>query len=128
MYRSLFLTISGVYCLLIGLSFLLVPQSIASLYGVLHLDSPAAVLARYFGHSNIALGVLWLLSRSLTDAAAVRSILLPAILAYTMGVALSILSMADGTVPTSSLSLADLIFRIGMTSWAVWCYASIRNA
>jgi hypothetical protein len=127
MYRSLFLTISGVYCLLIGLSFLLVPQSFASLYGVSHLDSPAVVLARYFGHANIALGVLWFMSRSLTEPATVRIILLPAILAYAMGVLLSLLSLADGTVPTSALILIDLIFRIGMTGWAVWCYASIRK-
>lgn len=128
MYRSTFLIISGAYCLLIGLSFLLIPQSYAALYGVTTLDAPAVILARYFGHANIALGVLWLGSRALTEPTALRVVLLPVALAYIMGIVISLISMTNGTVPFSALALIDLVFRLVMAGWAVWCYANIGKA
>jgi hypothetical protein len=90
-----FLTILGVIAVVFGLSFTLAPELSLKQYGT-PTDPHHVLLARYFGSTLLAFGLVPLLGRNVRDDAALRVILQAGAVGNAIGLALSAWAATSG--------------------------------
>jgi len=90
---TLTLTVAAIGALLFGLAYLLVPNSLASLYG-LTLD-PSSQYPRFFGSALVGFATVLWLSRKVTSGAALRAILVGSFVASFTGLVVAIIQALD---------------------------------
>jgi ABC-type spermidine/putrescine transport system permease subunit II len=94
--RNLFV-INAIVALVYGISFVLAPVIVLSLYGVTQGPSEA-LMGQYFGLSLIAIGLLTWFARSVTDSDAQRAIILALLISDIIGVIVSVLGTVSGVM------------------------------
>lgn len=85
---SAYLAISGVLAVLFGLVFLLAPEFSGEQYGI-PANPHAAMLARYFGSTLLAYGLIFWSARGTRDDLALRALLLGAVVGNVIGLVVS---------------------------------------
>ena len=95
MKLSTLLVINAIVALLYGISFVLAPAIVLSMYGLTQGPSEA-LTGQYFGLSLIAIGLLTWLARNATDSAAQRTIILALLISDTIGVIVSVVGTVSG--------------------------------
>ena len=93
MRLTLTLTVTAIGSLLFGLAYLLVPNSLVSLYG-LTLD-PSSQYPRFFGSALVGFATVLWLSRKVTSGPALRAILVGSFVASFTGLVVAIIQALD---------------------------------
>ncbi len=97
MKLSNLLVVNAIVALVYGISFVLVPATVLSLYGMT--QGPSAALAgQFFGVALIAIGLLTWFARSVTDSDAQRAIILALLISDVIGVIVSVLGTVSGVM------------------------------
>ena len=120
MRLTLTMTVAAIGSLLFGLAYLLVPASVASLYGIT-LD-PSSQYPRYFGSALLGFAAILWLGRKVTSGPALRAILVGSFFASITGLVVTVFQALDGTGNSLvwstvviylllSLGFADFVFR-----------------
>ena len=92
---SSFLILNAVIALVFGIGFVLLPGTVATLYGMK--PGPDVNLAgQFFGVELIAVGLLCWLARNVSDAAAQRAMILAFLIADVIGLIVSIMGTLSG--------------------------------
>jgi len=95
MRLSSFLIFNAVIALVFGIGFVLVPGTMATLYGMT--AGPEVNLAgQFFGVELIAVGLLCWLARNVSDSAAQRAMILAFLIADVIGLIVSIMGTLSG--------------------------------
>jgi hypothetical protein len=87
------LTVTAIGSLLFGLAYLLVPSSLASLYG-LTLD-PSTQFPRFYGSALLGFATVLWLSRNVTSGAALRAILVGSFVASLTGLVVAVIQALE---------------------------------
>jgi flagellar biosynthesis protein FliQ len=114
------MTVTAIGSLLFGLAYLLVPASVASLYGIT-LD-PSGQYARFFGSALLGFAAILWLGRKVTSGPALRAILVGSLVASITGLVVAVFQALNGTGNALvwstviiylllSLGFADFVFR-----------------
>jgi hypothetical protein len=91
-----FFTILAVLSFLFGVGFVLAPDQVLANYGIEH--SPAlALLGRLFGGALLALGAILWLARDFRDEAAVRAVLIGALIGDVVNLVVATMGTLAGT-------------------------------
>ena len=120
MRLTLTMTVAAIGSLLFGLAYLLVPASVASLYGIT-LD-PSSQYPRYFGSALLGFAAILWLGRKVTSGPALRAVLVGSLVASFTGLVVAIFQALSGTGNELvwstvviyfllSLGFADFVFR-----------------
>ena len=120
MRLTLTMTVTAIGSLLFGLAYLLVPASVASLYGIT-LD-PSNQYPRFFGSALLGFAVILWLGRKVTSGSALRAVLAGSLVASFTGLVVAIFQTLSGTGNELvwstvvvyfllSLGFADFVFR-----------------
>ena len=97
MKLSNLLVVNAIVALVYGISFVLVPATVLSLYGVA--QGPAVeLLGQYFGSALIAIGLLTWFARNVADSEAQRAIILALLISDVIGVIVSVLGTVSGVM------------------------------
>lgn len=97
MKLSNLLVINTIVALLYGISFVLVPATVLSIYGVT--QGPAVeLLGQYFGVALIGIGLLTWFARNVADSEAQRAIILALLISDVIGVIVSVLGTVSGVM------------------------------
>jgi NAD/NADP transhydrogenase beta subunit len=97
MKLSNLLVINAIVALVYGISFVLVPATVLSLYGMT--QGPSAALAgQFFGVALIAIGLLTWFARSVTDSDAQRAFILALLISDVIGVIVAVLGTVSGVM------------------------------
>src|ERR1700738_583798 len=92
-----FFTILAVLSFLFGVGFVLAPDQVLANYGTEH--SPAlALLGRLFGGAGLAFGVIFWLARDFLDEAAVRAVLIGALMGAVVNLVVATMGTLAGTM------------------------------
>ena len=111
-FRTL-LVINAVIALGYGLSSLLVPATLLSIYGIT--QEPAAILmSRFFGVALLAIGVLTLLARDITSADAKRAIIIALLISDAVGVVVAAQGTLSGVMSAVGWSAFGLYLLLGL--------------
>ena len=95
MKLSNLLVVNAIVALVYGISFVLAPATVLSLYGMT--QGPSEALAgQYFGVALIAIGLLTWFARNVADSEAQRAIILALLIADVIGVIVSVLGTVSG--------------------------------
>ena len=108
-----FLSIISIVAVAHGIAFLVAPEQVAKLYGMA--SSPAVVLmARFFGGALVAWGAILWSTKSFTEEAAIRAVLLSTAVAEAIGV----LTAVTGTV-------ADTLNAMGWLAVLIYAFGAV---
>jgi hypothetical protein len=111
-FRTL-LIINAVIALGYGLSSLLVPATLLSIYGIS--EGPAVILmSRFFGVALLAIGVLTLLARDITSADARRAIIIALLISDAVGVLVAAQGTLSGVMSVVGWSAFGLYLLLGL--------------
>ncbi len=91
------LVINAIVALVYGISFVLVPATVLSLYGMTQ-GTSEALAGQFFGVALIAIGLLTWFARSVTDSDAQRAIILALLISDVIGVIVSVLGTVNGVM------------------------------
>ncbi len=97
MKLSNLLVINAIVSLVYGISFVLAPTKVLSLYGMTQ-GTSEALAGQYFGVALIAIGLLTWFARSVTDSDAQRAIILALLISDVIGVIVSVLGTVSGVM------------------------------
>ena len=93
----MFFAILAVLSVLFGIGFVLAPAQVLANYGVEH--SPAlALLGRLFGGALLTLGIILWLARDFRDEAAIRAVLVAALIGDAVNLVVATLGTLSGVV------------------------------
>ena len=92
-----FFIIAAIAALSFGIGFVLVPEFVGSIFGVM-LDADGAVIARFFGALLITVGVSFFLMRETEDVVAVRAMLTGYLIGVVVGFINALVSTLSGTM------------------------------
>ena len=93
----MFFAILAVLSVLFGIGFVLAPAQVLANYGVEH--SPAlALLGRLFGGALLTLGIILWLARDFRDEAAIRTVLVAALIGDAVNLVVATLGTLSGVV------------------------------
>jgi hypothetical protein len=87
----------AVICVLFGLGFVLIPETLASFYGMSINDS-GVLMARFFGQAFILLGVLLWLARNTSEQATQRAFSISVFIGDIVGFVIAIMAQISGVV------------------------------
>ena len=93
MRLTLTLTVTAIGSLLFGLAYLLVPDTLASLYGIT-LD-PSSQYPRFFGSALLGFATLFWLARKVTSGPAMRGVLVGSFVASLTGLVVAVIQALD---------------------------------
>ena len=93
MRLTLTLTVTAIGSLLFGLAYLLVPDALASLYGIT-LD-PSSQYPRFFGSALLGFATLFWLARKVTSGPALRGVLVGSFVASLTGLVVAVIQALD---------------------------------
>jgi hypothetical protein len=92
-----FFAILAVLSVLFGIGFVLAPAQVLANYGIEH--SPAlALLGRLFGGALLTLGIILWLARDFHDEAAIRTVLVAALIGDAVNLVVAIIGTLSGVV------------------------------
>jgi hypothetical protein len=116
-----FLTISSIFAILYGLSFLLAPgQSIAAFGSE---PEPHLVLVvRFLGSVFLALGALQWLSKDVRDWEAIRAVLIAIVILNILNLLLNLLGMAQGLL--NVMVWLNIIVNVVFLAGALYCLSA----
>jgi len=97
MKLSSFLTINAIVALVYGISFVLAPATVLSLYGVTQ-GPGEKLMGQYFGVALIGIGLLSWFARNVADSEAQRAIILALLISDVIGVIVSVLGTVSGVM------------------------------
>jgi hypothetical protein len=121
MNAKLYLTIFAVVAILYGIGFVLIPQSLAVLYGVP--PDPYVILnARFFGSALLALGVIAWFGRDFGDWSAVRGVLIGAAVGDVVGGLINIWATIQGLL--NALAWSSTILYALLLVGALYCLSA----
>lgn len=89
--------INAIVSLVYGISFVLVPTTVLSLYGMTQ-GSSEALAGQFFGVALIAIGLLTWFARNVTDSEAQRAIILALLISDVVGIIVALLGTLSGAV------------------------------
>jgi hypothetical protein len=101
------LVVNAIIALAYGISFVLVPVTVLSIYGMTQGTSEALV-GQYFGLSLIAIGLITWLARGVTDSESQRAIILALLISDVIGVIVSVLGTVSGVMSAVGWSAAGI--------------------
>ncbi len=97
MKLSNLLSINGIVAGVYGISFVLIPATVLSLYGVT--QGPGEILmGQYFGVALIGIGALTWFARNVADSEAQRAIILAMLISNVVGLIVSVLGTLSGVM------------------------------
>ena len=115
------LVLNTVVALAFGVAFLLVPATVASIYGVA--ATPATdLLGRFFGVELVAVGLLCWLARNVTDTVSQRAIILAFMIADALGLVVSLMGTLSGVTNAVGWS-AVLVYLVLTAGYAYFAFA-----
>ena len=94
--KNLF-TINAITAILFGLGFLLVPETVLSLYG-LDLSAGGLIITQYLGTAFVGFAVLMWLQRTKEHTDARRAVVLGFLIHFAIGLVLSVISALSGVM------------------------------
>jgi hypothetical protein len=94
--KNLFV-LNTIIAIVFGLGFLLVPAVVLSLYGVPQ-DPATELIARFFGTALIGLGLICWFTSDISDAAALRAIMLGLVISHTAGLIVAVVGTVSGVL------------------------------
>jgi hypothetical protein len=110
------LVINGIVASIYGISFVLVPATVLSLYGVTQ-GTGERLMGQYFGAALIGIGLLTWFARNVADSEAQRAIILANLIYCTIGVIVSV----QGTV-------AGVMSAVGWSAVGIYLFFSLGYA
>ncbi|MFQ5595826.1 MAG: hypothetical protein ACE5HA_16895 [Anaerolineae bacterium] len=113
MKLSTLLVINAIVALVYGISFVLVPATVLSLYGVT--QGPGETLTgQFFGVALIAIGLLTWFARDVTDSEAQRAIILALLISDVIGVIVAVLGTLSGVMNAVGWSAAVIYLLLAL--------------
>ena len=107
------LTLNGIVASAYGISFLLVPSTVLSIYGVT--QGPAEqLMGQFFGVALIGIGLLTWLAKEVTEVSTQRAMILALLISNLAGVIVSVLG-----------TLSDVMSAVGWSAVAIYVVFSL---
>jgi hypothetical protein len=106
------MTVTAIGSLLFGLAYLLVPASVASLYGIT-LDA-SHEYPRYFGSALLGFAAILWLGRKVTSGPALRAVLVGSFVASFTGLIVAVFHALSGTGNALVWSIAAIYFLLSL--------------
>jgi hypothetical protein len=106
------MTVTAIGSLLFGLAYLLVPASVASLYGIT-LDA-SNEYPRYFGSALLGFAAILWLGRKVTSGPALRAVLVGSFVASFTGLIVAVFHALSGTGNALVWSIAAIYFLLSL--------------
>jgi uncharacterized protein YjeT (DUF2065 family) len=121
MDSKLYLTVAAIVAIIYGLGFVLIPSHLVALYGMA--PEPHLVLnIRFFGTTLIALGVIFWFARDVREWAAVRGVLIGAIVGDALGVLVNLWGTMKGLL--NGLAWSSTVVYIALLVGAIYCLST----
>ncbi len=121
-----FFTIISVIGIVFGVGFLLVPEQIGSIYG--WKETPDIQLAgRFYGGTLLAWALIGWFARDFRDAAVLRGLLIPCVIGFTAGLAVTVFGILSGIINALAWSTA-LIYLFGAVGSIYFLMARSHNS
>jgi len=108
------LIVNAIVALIFGIAFVLVPGTVASIYGV----TPGAavnLVGQFFGSALIAVGLICWLIRNVTNAPALKAVILAQLIANVIGLVVSILGTVGGTM--NAVGWSSVVIYLVLALW-----------
>jgi hypothetical protein len=102
------LTLNGIVASAYGISFLLVPSTVLSIYGITQ-GSAEQLLGQYFGVALVGIGLITWLAREVTEVSTQRAMILALLISNLAGVIVSVLG-----------TLSDVMSAVGWSAVAIY--------
>jgi NAD/NADP transhydrogenase beta subunit len=113
MKLSNLLVINAIVALVYGISFVLVPATVLSLYGMT--QGPSAALAgQFFGVALIAIGLLTWFTRNITDSDTQRAFILALLISDVIGVIVAVLGTVSGVMSAVGWSAVGIYLLLSL--------------
>ena len=113
MKLSNLLVINAIVALVYGISFVLVPATVLSLYGMTQ-GTSEALAGQYFGVALIAIGLLTWFARNVADSEAQRAIILALLISDVVGVIVSVLGTVSGVMSAVGWSAVGIYLLLAL--------------
>jgi len=113
MKLSNLLVFNTIIALVYGISFVLVPTTVLSLYGMTQ-GTSEALAGQYFGVALIAIGLLTWFARSVTDSDAQRAIILALLISDVIGVIVAVLGTVSGVMSAVGWSAVGIYLLLAL--------------
>ncbi len=113
MKLSNLLVINAIVALVYGISFVLVPTTVLSLYGMTQ-GTSEALAGQYFGLSLIAIGLLTWFARNVADSEAQRAIILALLISDVIGVIVSVIGTVSGVMSAVGWSAVGIYLLLAL--------------
>jgi uncharacterized membrane protein YfcA len=118
MTAKLYLTISAIIAVLFGIGFILIPERMGELYGVI--QNGASILnIRFFGAALLSIGVISWLARDFRDWDAVRAVLIGSVVGDVFGGLVNIWGTFRGLM--NGLAWSTTILYVLLLLGALYC-------
>jgi hypothetical protein len=122
MNTKIYLTIVAVLAVIYALAFILIPDSMAELYGV-KMPQPNAVLnIQFFGSALLSIGIIAWFARESGDWATVRGILIGSAIGDAVGCIISVWGTIQGL--TNALGWSSAILYALLVLGAIYCLST----
>lgn len=104
------LMLNGIVASAYGISFLLVPSTVLSIYGMTQ-GSSEQLAGQYFGVALVAIGLITWLAKDITDVSTQRALILGLLISDIAGVIVSVLG-----------TLSDVMSAVGWSAVAIYVF------
>jgi hypothetical protein len=98
---SYLMIVSAIVTLIYGLGFVLVPETLLSLYGINNMPAAGLLMARLFGGTLLGFAAIYFLARSAEDSQARQGIVTGAFVATFVGFVVTLLAQINNVIPSS---------------------------
>ena len=112
MRLKLTMSVAAVGSLLFGLGYLLVPASLASLYGIT--VEPSSPYPRYFGSALLGFAAVLWLARKVPSGPALRAVLVGSFIASITGLVVAVVQTLDGVGNALEWSTVAIYFLLAL--------------
>jgi len=109
MKLSVLMAIKSIICILFGLSFLLVPELIMSIYGVT-LDASGTVMARFLGATFVILSITLWFGRNDSGSETLRGFVLGIFIGDSIGFVVALIAQLSGIMNVLGWAIVALWF------------------
>ncbi len=113
MKLSNLLTFNAIVALVYGISFVLVPTTVLSLYGMTQ-GTSEALAGQFFGVALISIGLLTWFARNVADSEAQRAIILALLISDVIGVIVAVLGTVNGVMSAVGWSAVGIYLLLAL--------------
>jgi hypothetical protein len=110
MQQSPFFIIVAIVNILFGLAFVIIPDQLASWYGIATVDDVTRLMGRYFGSATIGIAIIYVMARDLGASPALTGLLWAGLVSNVIELVLAFLATTGGVVGT--LGWANVVISI----------------